>query len=70
MSTGYFNPPEEPLPPYVVEEGTACRTCSRLKIEVLQENPHPRLYLYCDFEDRKSMPRRSCEFYAREPGTD
>lgn len=59
------------MPPYSLQEGgrRAARACG-FKSKVLQEHPLPRLYLYCDFEGRKYMPRRSCEFYMREPGVD
>lgn len=69
MSAG-FQPPVEPIPSYSVPEGTACRTCARLKLKVISEYPHPRMYIDCNFEDRKYMPRWECEFYLREPGTD
>lgn len=65
---GFIEPPPLPMPPYSVEEGTACRTCSRLKITMLQENPHPRMRIDCDYQEY--IPRRFCEFYSREPGTD
>lgn len=67
MSTG-FELPIQPMPSYSIEEEWACRTCSRVKIRVTVEYPHPRMRLDCDYS--MYVPLQVCEYWQREPGTD
>jgi len=47
--------------------GRDFRTCSRLKITVVQEYTHPRMRLDCDYS--QFVPLKSCPHWQREPGS-